>query len=134
MCYGRASDSSVSFRFSNCRHDVMPPIDSFQPCRSGRQKRIAQPWRTTAVAERTEKKRRHKVGWCLVSSYDAGVLPASFDVVVSCEPPLRLTTQILRSSSRFSVRRRQPQHFGCSNFPAGAPKGRRTTGILLVSR
>jgi hypothetical protein len=28
-----------------------------------------------------------------VSSYDAGVLPASFDVVVlSCEPPLRLTT------------------------------------------
>src|SRR5262249_32934945 len=28
----------------------------------------------------------------LLSSYDAGVLPASFDVVVSCEPPLRLTT------------------------------------------
>src|SRR5688572_29502698 len=32
------------------------------------------------------------VGWCWVSSYDAGVLPAFAFVVVSCEPPSRLTT------------------------------------------
>src|SRR5262249_10902504 len=59
---------------------------------------------------RNPRPRINKVGWCWGSSYDAGVLPASFDVVVSCEPPLRLTTLQAAAypswlSPRVSVRR-----------------------------